>query len=119
MLVELPAQVGETMGLERFEGETMRFYGCVQGLLMAVRRQLRCIEEYSLAVVRRKPCLLRGRFTVLNGRDRTETNSFGHSFPRRGARVIEAEIRAGNEAVRHRYAHRRTGRSVSGCRSGS
>ncbi|KPB26018.1 Unknown protein sequence [Pseudomonas syringae pv. syringae] len=46
MLVELPAQVGETMGLERLEGEAMRFYGCVQGRLMAVRRQLRCIEEY-------------------------------------------------------------------------
>lgn len=46
VLVELPAQVGETMGLERLEGETMRFYGCVQGRLMAVRRQLRCIEEY-------------------------------------------------------------------------
>ncbi|KPY40863.1 hypothetical protein ALO48_101104 [Pseudomonas syringae pv. rhaphiolepidis] len=46
MLVELPAQVGETMGLERLEGETMRFYGCVQGRLMAVRRRLRCIEEH-------------------------------------------------------------------------
>ena len=31
MLVELAAEVGETAGLERFEGETMRFLGGVQG----------------------------------------------------------------------------------------
>jgi hypothetical protein len=31
MLVELPAQICETMGLKRFEDETMWFYGCVQG----------------------------------------------------------------------------------------
>ncbi|RMM33975.1 hypothetical protein ALQ80_100533 [Pseudomonas coronafaciens pv. oryzae] len=61
MLVELPAQVGETMGLERLEGEAMRFYGCVQGRLMAVRRQFECIEEYPLAVVVRKLCLVKGR----------------------------------------------------------
>ncbi|KPW48339.1 hypothetical protein ALP99_101133 [Pseudomonas syringae pv. tomato] len=60
MLVELPAQVGETMGLEWLEGEAMRFYGCVQGRLMAVRRQLRCIEEYPLAVVVRKLCRVNG-----------------------------------------------------------
>ena len=31
VLVELAAQVGETVGLEGFEDETMGFYGCVQG----------------------------------------------------------------------------------------
>ncbi|MNC64880.1 hypothetical protein D3C75_1151160 [compost metagenome] len=31
VLVELAAQVGETVGLERFEDETMGLYGCVQG----------------------------------------------------------------------------------------
>jgi len=31
VLVELAAQVGEAVGLERFEDETMRLYGCVQG----------------------------------------------------------------------------------------
>jgi hypothetical protein len=31
MLVELPAQICEAMGLKRFEDETMRCYGCVQG----------------------------------------------------------------------------------------
>ncbi len=33
MLVELAAEVGEATGFKGFEGETMRFYGCVQGLL--------------------------------------------------------------------------------------
>lgn len=31
VLVELAAQVGETVGLERFEDEAMGLYGCVQG----------------------------------------------------------------------------------------
>jgi hypothetical protein len=31
VLVELAAQVGETVGLERFEDETMGLYGSVQG----------------------------------------------------------------------------------------
>ncbi|MNN09021.1 hypothetical protein D3C81_1218910 [compost metagenome] len=31
VLVELAAQVGETVGLEGFEDETMGLYGCVQG----------------------------------------------------------------------------------------
>ena len=30
VLVELPAQIGEAMGLNRFEAETMGFYRCVQ-----------------------------------------------------------------------------------------
>lgn len=33
MLVELAAEIGEATGFKGFEGETMRFYGCVQGLL--------------------------------------------------------------------------------------
>jgi hypothetical protein len=39
VLVELPAEVGEAACFEGFEGETMRFYGCVQcGLFVAVRQ---------------------------------------------------------------------------------
>ncbi|MNT17017.1 hypothetical protein D3C72_1521470 [compost metagenome] len=41
MLVELPAQIGEAMGLERLEDETMWFYGCVQGRFSAAQRQWR------------------------------------------------------------------------------
>mgnify|MGYP001195279728 CR=1 FL=1 len=33
MLVELAAEIGEAVGFKGFEGETMRFYGGVQGLL--------------------------------------------------------------------------------------
>ena len=34
MLVELTAQVGEAVGFKGFQGETMRFYGGVQGILI-------------------------------------------------------------------------------------
>lgn len=38
VLVELPAEIGEALGFERFEGEAMRFYGSIQSRILAASR---------------------------------------------------------------------------------
>src|SRR5690606_15620602 len=116
VLVELAAEIGEAVGFKGFEGEAMRFYGGVQGLLGDRAQQIR--KTKNSAVNGKKQW---GAIKAMDAKPDPRLASYRGAS--RGCFPADAFSRpacpAASAVARRRSGPRRTGRSGADCRNGN